>query len=196
MIQSLSVRVPWHDNGWSGKVCSNPKQNQACRVLKNIAKTRADNKSLQCESSAGATIHPKDTFIPPCLTESGQFMSDHEMTAWREHPYVRNPQFSHIKKTLLHILPYSFTAIPFRWTLKDHNKQCDSPHSRYYTGYNPNDEFSVTKTDSWITNGENQRRIFEYFFRDVIPKKSLIVAYAKTVPFIETSGRTELNAYL
>jgi hypothetical protein len=79
MYQSLSIRVPWHDNGWSGKVCDNPHQNQACRVLKNIAKARADIKSSQCESSVGETILSKDTFVPPCLIESGQFMSDHEM---------------------------------------------------------------------------------------------------------------------
>jgi hypothetical protein len=107
----------------------------------------------------------------------------------REHPYIKNPRFSHIRKTSLPILSYSFTAIPFRWTLKDQKEQSDSPNSRYYTGYDPDIEFSVTKDDSWITNGKNQRRIFEYFFRDVTPKKSLIVAYAKAVPFIETSGR-------
>jgi hypothetical protein len=191
MVQSLSIRVPWHDYGWTGCVCTSPDRNQACRVLKNIALKRADTKkSLQCEGYAGDPVISEDVFAPPCLTESGQFMSDHEMTIKRQHPYATfHEQYTHIKDTFLLISPFSFTCIPFKWTLKDKDGQGDSPNSRYYTGYDPNIEISVTKKDSWITNGENQRRIFEYFFRNLTPKESMVVAYAKAVPFIETSGR-------
>ncbi len=191
MVQSISIRVPWHDNGWKGHVCNNPNQNQACRVLKNIALARANVDIPQCADCAGSLVNCENDFLPPCITESGQFMSDHEMSIKRQHPYTYNEQYTHIKDTLLSISPFSFTCIPFKWTLKDKDKdgQGDSPNSRYYTGYAPDIEIPVTKKDSWITNGENQRRIFEYFFRNLTPKESMVVAYAKAVPFIETSGR-------
>ena len=35
MAQHISVRVPWHDNGWNGTVCQFPGENNACLRLKN-----------------------------------------------------------------------------------------------------------------------------------------------------------------
>jgi hypothetical protein len=32
----LSVRVPWHDAGWTGQVCHKPAENHFCAVLKNV----------------------------------------------------------------------------------------------------------------------------------------------------------------
>ncbi len=29
-LRHISIRVPWHDNGWMGTVCDNPEQNGAC----------------------------------------------------------------------------------------------------------------------------------------------------------------------
>lgn len=34
MAQHISVRVPWHDNGWNGTVCQFPGENNACLRLK------------------------------------------------------------------------------------------------------------------------------------------------------------------
>ena len=36
MAQHISVRVPWHDNGWNGTVCQFPGENNAFLILKNI----------------------------------------------------------------------------------------------------------------------------------------------------------------
>ena len=30
MIQNITIRVPWTDNGWCGKVCNKPCENMAC----------------------------------------------------------------------------------------------------------------------------------------------------------------------
>jgi hypothetical protein len=32
----LSVRVPWHDAGWRGTVCTDPAGNASCILLHNI----------------------------------------------------------------------------------------------------------------------------------------------------------------
>ena len=36
-LRHISVRVPWHDNGWNGSVCKDPRFNTACLKLKNIS---------------------------------------------------------------------------------------------------------------------------------------------------------------
>jgi hypothetical protein len=36
----LSIRIPWHDNGWDGTVCKAPSQNGACLKLDRIAISR------------------------------------------------------------------------------------------------------------------------------------------------------------
>lgn len=41
-IQHLSVRVPWHDAGWAGTVCTDPAANHACMLLDTIGKQRDD----------------------------------------------------------------------------------------------------------------------------------------------------------
>jgi hypothetical protein len=41
-VTHLSVRVPWQDTRWDGRVCSDPSNNQACVVLKAIAENRRD----------------------------------------------------------------------------------------------------------------------------------------------------------
>ena len=36
----LSVRVPWHDTDWTGRVCAAPGANPSCTVLKNIKENK------------------------------------------------------------------------------------------------------------------------------------------------------------
>jgi hypothetical protein len=36
----LSVRVPWHDTDWTGRVCGNPGRNHFCSVLKNVKENK------------------------------------------------------------------------------------------------------------------------------------------------------------
>ena len=38
-IRHLSVRVPWHDSGWNGTVCVDPKNNVACLKWEMSVKT-------------------------------------------------------------------------------------------------------------------------------------------------------------
>jgi hypothetical protein len=186
MAQHLSIRVPWHDNGWIGCVCRNPNRNQACRALKNIALARADVKRPQCFDYASDEVITEAAFVPPCLTESGMFMSAHAMSVARSHPYTYDSRYEHISPTEVTVKPYSFVAMPFKWTLKDSKR--DSPNSYFYTQYDPGIEFDVG-SGNWVSNGKNQKHIFEYFYRNVKPNESITVAYAKAVPFIESPER-------
>ena len=42
---------------------------------------------------------------------------------------------------------------------------------------------------NWIQERDNHKAIFDYFYGDVIPDQSLVVAYAKQVPFVEDHRR-------
>jgi len=182
MIQHISVRVPWHDNGWNGYVCKKPIHNQSCRILKNIAEKKDD----LAEQDYADKINSDGEFIPPCITESAMFMSDHEICINRKHPYTYDEHFKHIKNTDIRIEAYSFVGRPYKWTLR--GDVTDSPNNRYFTRYDKTKEIDVGSS-RWISNGINQKRIFEYFYENIIPNKSLVIAYAKTVPFIENPGR-------
>ena len=46
MIQHISIRVPWHDNGWNGNVCNCPQTNSSCLRLKNIYENKDDARSF------------------------------------------------------------------------------------------------------------------------------------------------------
>jgi hypothetical protein len=183
MAQHLSIRVPWHDNGWNGCICKHPDRNQACRVLKNIAENKDDLAEVKC---AGCSIESGGELTPPCITESGAFMSDHAVSDTRRHPYTYDKHYEHILPTEVEILPYSFVATPYKWTLKGEDET--SPNSRFCTQYDPKIELAVG-SNNWVSNGINQKRIFDYFYQDVKSDESLVVAYAKAVPFVETQGR-------
>jgi hypothetical protein len=183
MVQHLSVRVPWHDSGWNGCICQHPERNQACRVLKNIAEKKDDFEEQRC---SGCNVVSGGEYVPPCVTESGLFMSDHEVQDTRSHPYVYDKHYEHILDTDVIFEPYSFVGRPYKWTLKDNDS--GSPNCHFFTQYDPTIEIDVG-SGYWVSNGKNQERIFDYFYQNVKPDESLVVAYAKAVPFIENSDR-------
>jgi len=154
--------------------------------LKNIALARSDLERQQCQQFASDKVSMDSEFVPPCFTESGMFMSKHRAALLRNHPYVYDDHYNHIAPTLVIAEPYSFLATPYKWTLRDDSK--DSPNTWFYTQFDESIEIRVG-SNNWVSNGTNQKHIFDYFYEDVIPNESIIIAYAKAVPFIENSGR-------
>jgi ATP-dependent exoDNAse (exonuclease V) alpha subunit len=185
MPKHLSIRVPWHDNGWNGTVCRHPEYNQACRALKPIALKKIDETECRCNGKPFVVI---DGYMPPCLCESGAFMSEKPIdTLPIEHPYTYDEHFNHIAPTPYHTEPYSFTARPYAWTLRKNAKET-ADKKLYNTHYDDTCEFN-TGSHNWVSTGINQKNIFDYFYRNVVPNESMAVAYAKAVPFVETPGR-------
>lgn len=185
MQQHLSIRVPWHDNGWDGTVCQNPERNQACRVLKAIAEDKDD--LLETEDAC-QTFCVRNDYLPPCLREGGMFMSEKEIdTLPIKHPYVYDRRYNHIEPTDYRIAAFSLIAKPFFWTLRKEALKI-AENKLYNIGYDDSIELNVG-SGSWVSNGINQKHIFDYFYRNVIPGKSIAIVYAKAVPFIETPGR-------
>jgi len=59
----LTVLVAWHDSGWNGQICRNPKENKFCESFGWIRKTkfgfypeRGYIKELKCENNAGRKV--------------------------------------------------------------------------------------------------------------------------------------------
>lgn len=186
MAQHLSIRVPWHDNGYCGKVCCNPKYNNSCLRLKGIADNRDDNYEM-LPNVAGCPMTDHEQKIP-CISEGGAFMSEIELVRTSVHPYKEgNPKtHGHFLETEIHYKPYSLPARPFRWMMK---KEISSNYTRYNINYDKEREPLLNFYSPWIQDAENHKSVFDYFYHDVIPNKSLCVVYAKQVPFVEDPRR-------
>lgn len=192
MAQHISVRIPWKDNGYYGEVCNKPCFNTSCLRLKNIAETRNDEEE---EKLAGCKILGHESEIP-CLSEGGCFMSPDEYKKPTIHPYKKNNSktHGHFRETELIYPPYSFPARPFGWTmLRKGNDKGDANIMRlvnrlginYDTAREPDLDF-VT---NWVQDAKNQRAIFKSFYEDVEIGKSLVIPYAKEVPFLDDPKR-------
>ena len=46
-LKHISIRVPWHDTGWDGRVCAAPRLNGACLKLKGYSVTGCGTDFLQ-----------------------------------------------------------------------------------------------------------------------------------------------------
>lgn len=71
MIQNITIRVPWTDNGWCGKVCNHPCGNTDCLRLKNIYENKNE---VEEEKIAGKPLKGIEKQVP-CIAEGVAFMS-------------------------------------------------------------------------------------------------------------------------
>src|SRR5438045_9236174 len=98
----LSIRVPWHDNRWSGTICQHPRNNTACIRLKNISDAKDDDKE---ERIAGKSLKelPASEFAA-CVKERATFMAPFALERFHGHPYARtSPEsIAHLAPTHLH----------------------------------------------------------------------------------------------
>lgn len=192
MAQHISVRIPWKDNGYDGLVCNKPCFNNACLRLKNVAESRND--SLE-ESLKGCPVKGHEMEIP-CLSEGGCFMSADTYTKTTIHPYkANNPSHKHFLETELHYPPFSLPARPFGWTMlrKGNDKNDDNVIRlvhRLGIDYRREREPDLGAfSTNWVQDAVNQRAIFQSFFEDVQIGESLVIPYAKQVPFIDDAKR-------
>lgn len=77
------------------------------------------------------------------------------------------------------------------WSLKKQTKEKAIEKQKYYNFYFDLDqtERMLDWSSSWISHGESQKGIFNYFFSGARPQESLIFPYYKQVPFIDDNRR-------
>ena len=86
MAQHLSVRVPWHDHGWDGTICTAPDYNTSCLRLKNIFENKDD--TAEC-AMCGQCMAGNEEGLP-CVSEGAAFMSSVPLKKTQIHPYKKN----------------------------------------------------------------------------------------------------------
>ena len=85
-VQHLSIRVPWHDAGWKGTVCTKPASNMACRALRRISDAKDDIAETMVAGKSLADLSPDQ--LPACMAERVNIMAPFPITVTKSHPYV------------------------------------------------------------------------------------------------------------
>ena len=183
-LKHVSVRVPWHDTGWNGSVCTSPRLNGSCLKLKRIAETRNDDAE---DSVAGKSIQNlSQAQWPSCIAERAAFMAPFEYVREADHPYNRGPdtKHGHFKRTPLRHPPYSAPAVPFAWMLREEIESLGKNHD---LDVDAEREPDLGFPTHWLQERLNQTALLDCFASHLKPKRSLCFFYAKQVPFVEES---------
>lgn len=189
-LRHISVRVPWHDDGWRGTVCKHPELNGSCLRLTRISDHRGNPKKLnQCEPMAGQSIQDLDLKKWPCgVPERSMFMSPFEYTRSAVHPYtLSSPDtHGHFAPTPLRHPAYSLPAVPFNWMFKE---GMEKRGHEYGIEVDSSREPDLGFPSEWVQAKHNHVALLDCLFGHVKPGKSLCFIYAKEVPFVEDSRR-------
>lgn len=172
----LTMRVAWHDNKWNGTVCSAPKSNSFCIALDHIRLERDDSKDERFAKHPWNELNSDQ--LPPCIAESGGFMSPQKWTRVFIHPYQNNKkcEFTHgyLTPTSVTIPPFSTFAVPFWWMLKVNQDKIDESLPVPL----PPDEKAPFES-AWVFGRERQEALSKLFFQNVQDGSSLVFFYCK-----------------
>lgn len=197
-LRHISVRVPWHDNGWNGSVCNAPKLNTACLKLKNISDSKDEQAEETVKGSSFRDLIARDVRLPPCVNERATFMADFDFVQMKRHPYVEtSPRtHGHFRPTPLRHPPYGAAALPFRWMMR--SEVFGTSDEGGFVNRFPLDEVNedlepdLSFDTNWLQDHRNHRASLDCFWRHVRPQQSLVFFYAKQVPLVEDTGRRVL----
>lgn len=185
-LRHLSIRVPWHDSGWDGRVCQDPARNTACLKLARIAESRDDAAEDRVKGQSLKVL--KESDWPCCVHERGMFMAPFEITRLKQHPYAsrKNGAHQHFAPTPFRLPPFSADAIPFLWVQRERMSAYAEEHGLdVQLGREPDLGFET----KWVQELSNQRSLLDCFFGHIRPASSLVFFYAKQVPFVDQPGR-------
>jgi ATP-dependent exoDNAse (exonuclease V) alpha subunit len=192
-LRHISLRVPWHDNGWNGCICSDPQANAACLALPNIQLERDDDSEI--ENCAKSIEELDEEKWPACMAESGTFMAPFEFSRKITMAYSKTSEIhKHILPTNLRHPAYAAVAIPYRWAHRRHAWEIAEQY-----GLNVDAELEPTepewlKKSAWMQHSKNQEAVLEGFFKGIEPDKSLCIFYAKQTPLVDDDRRVIIGA--
>jgi len=199
-LRHVSIRVPWHDIGWGGTVCNQPRQNAACLKLVNIAESKVESDE---EVVRGQSLKDKDPArFPPCVKERGTFMAPFPLDRFHEHPYVKTSPdtHAHFKPTRLHYSAYAVAGLPFHWMMKpavfgdEERGERSLVESSPLEGVDPSygDNLGLKIKTHWVQDHRDHRALPDCFWSHVQPEESHVSFYAKQVPLVEDTDRRML----
>ena len=192
--QHLSIRVPWHDTGWDGRVCANPIGNSSCLRLQQIAKSRDDVAELRLAGKTWKQIRPEE--LPPCANERASFMATERRDVTKRHPYAWNEFYDKFKDTTYERPAYAADCVPYRWMLRKQVEGSDKVvgiAKHYQLPYDSKLEDKIKnqtgRSSDWIQHADNQALLLDTFFSTVKPNHSLVFIYAKESPLSDDPRR-------
>ena len=187
-VTHLSVRVPWQDTRWDGRVCADPSNNQSCVVLKAIAENRNDAKEdgLRGQWMADLPLENK----PACFKERATFLSDREITLQVRLDYAEwSDAHKHIQRTPVRVPAYGATLVPFRWLLRENAYDIAKDLGLEVSeDREPTEPKFLARTD-WVQNHDNQQVLLDAFAERCVEKESLVFFYAKRTPLADDDRR-------
>lgn len=197
MVQHLSVRVPWHDSGWNGTICTDPARNTSCVLLNGIGPKRDDAYE---QKRAGLPLTSLGIPWPPCVAERGTFLNPYSVPVPKRHPYRWNEALQGITSETLTLPAWSVHATPYYWMMAENAPTLAEEHR--IVGYDARRESEACKAlgfnprqQTWLLHGDNQQALIETFFRDVTVGRSLVFFYLRHSPFDDV-GRILVGAAL
>ncbi|WP_422733383.1 ATP-dependent DNA helicase [Micromonospora sp. WMMD558] len=194
-IEHISIRVPWHDGGWNGTVCHDPRGNGTCVLLPNIGHNRRDQQEQSLAGKPIAELSLADA--PPCVAERATFMSPRPIQFQRVHPFTdKNQGFATFLPTPQPLPPYSAQAVPFRWMSRDDAQKIGEERQIGLQTELEEQVDAITgwKNINWVMHGDNQKSLLDAFFDTVQPDRSLVFFYAKHSPLTDDSRRLLVGA--
>lgn len=197
----ITIRVPWHDDGWRGTVCENPCGNTSCTILPRVATGRDDQHETAIAGSSLEDMTREQ--MPPCVDEHATIMAPFALTMHKTHPYSAGAQTTHghFTETPYSLQPYSAAAIPFRWMLREQAEGNErfgikSRAELLKVDYQAEREPDLADNPgwdhdkkTWIQEGTNQRVMLDSFFSAARPDESLVFFYAKRTPLADDPRR-------
>lgn len=182
----VSVRVPWHDQKWSGKVCTNPRGNTSCLVLGRIA----DSKDDEFETSiAGDEWDSEGERLPACAAERGAFMAPFGYSRSVHHPYANSHEkYAHFRRSPFFHPRFSAAAVPYGWMMKDADG-IPAKAKINKIDFQPDREPALDFKTPWIQERRNQLAMLDTFFGAIKPLESLVFFYAKRTPLTDDNRR-------
>lgn len=196
----LTIRVPWHDNGWDGTVCRDPVGNTQCLALSRIAEEK-DEKSEAAVSGRKFAELPS-ALQPPCVAERGGFLSPAPLHVQKSHPYKAwSREHQPFQPTSFSTAGFQVAPVPFRWLLKSEvfgNGEKGSRGLAERLGVEARQDREPGLHDlktgkehetAWLQVRDNQLAMLDTFFGAVQPEQSLCFFYAKRTPLAEDNRR-------
>lgn len=179
-MKHISVRVPWHDNGWNSHLCVNPRCNTFCKQLPNIVNSEIDCEQLPCGID-WSQLPTKER--PACAGENGGFMNRKAYEREFVHIYAWNPKNPHSKllPTTVTIPAYSALGIPFRYL----NMGAQNDLSKEHPEFRPAE--SSPFGSAWVYNQERLYDVLNWFSSE-ITEESMCVFYCKKGNPIDDEG--------
>ncbi|MGK3998919.1 AAA family ATPase [Sorangium sp. So ce1024] len=176
MATHLSARLVWHDNGWDGRVCQNPKANTCCIVHQHVRENRQDEEE---QRSKGVPLQELKTKLPPCSRDAGAF-------APRSYRAVHSDplEFRRLLPVEEDVPQYSCCPSPYRWMREENFRDvCEAENLRIRQ---PDTE----KDGGWVMEPDRQKALLTAFWGKLEPGRSLIFYYCKDGhPFESAASR-------